>query len=78
MILSDVIQNNNRFICDTVLYNKKAYLRVNKKYLDKKTGEWRFTPQTVMMNSECAEEFIVAIQGVDVYDVLMDMDKLEK
>lgn len=78
MILFDSIQNHNRFICDTVLYNKRAYLRVNKMYLDKKTGEWHFTPQTVMMNSECAEEFITAIQSVDVLDVLIDMDKLEK
>ena len=77
MILFDLIQGNNRFICDTVLYNKRAYLRVNKKYLHKDTGEWRFSPQTVMMGSECAEEFITAIQSIDVMDVIIELEKLE-
>lgn len=78
MKLFDVIQNNNRFVCETLEYKGIAYLRINKMYLEKESGEWRFTPQTVMMNSECAEQYITALQKIDVMDVLMDMEKLEQ
>ena len=78
MKLFDVIQGNNRFVCETIEYKGVAYLRLNKMYLHKDTDEWRYTPQTVMMNSEAAEQYIVAIQSIDVMDVLIDMEKLEK
>ena len=88
MKLFDVIQGNNRFVCEAIEYKGVAYLRINKMYLDKKhpienddgsiTIPWAFTPQTVMMNSEAAEQYIVAIQSIDVMDILIDMEKLEK
>ena len=74
MEIFNLIQNNNRFRCNTIEYNGVRYLRIHKMYLHKDSGEWRFTPQAVMMNSECAEQFINALQEVDVYDVLIDLD----
>lgn len=74
MVILDIIRTSTRYTVETIVFKGKRYLQLAKLFMSSRTDKWEYQT-SILLDYEATQQFIESIQGIEMEDVLTELDK---